>query len=127
MNEQNSLRLLLIDDELTVLTSVHLLLTRLGYKHVRTAACAQDARALLMSYRFDIIIADISLPDGDGRQLVRDALAHNPAARAILISGFMYRGLMIPHDLYGKVELLAKPFTEEELSGLLMVNSSVAH
>jgi YesN/AraC family two-component response regulator len=81
---------------------------------------------ILVSYRFDIIIADISLPDGDGRQLVRDALAHNPAARAILISGFMYRGLMIPHDLYGKVELLAKPFIEEELSGLLIANCSAS-
>ncbi|MGZ8899742.1 MAG: hypothetical protein ACXW3Z_06570 [Limisphaerales bacterium] len=45
----------------------------------------------------------------------------------ILISGFMYRELMIPKDLDGKVELLAKPFTAEELSELLAAPCSAPH
>jgi two-component system catabolic regulation response regulator CreB len=123
---QRDLGVLVIDDEPIVLRSIGMVLTHLGYTNIHQAASMLDARGLLLAHRFDLIISDIALPDGDGRQLLREALAMNHGARAILISGFMYRGLMIPKDLYGKVELLAKPFNMEELSGLLAENCPAA-
>ena len=116
---QKDLGVLIIDDEPLVLRSISMVLSQLGYTNIHHAACVLDARGLLLTHRFDLLIVDISLPDGDGRRLVSEALAMNHGARAILISGFMYRGLMIPKNLYGKVELLAKPFSVEELSELL--------
>lgn len=127
MNQQTNSGVLIVDDDPLVLTSVRWTIARLGYKKIYTAGCAADARSLLLAHRIGLIIADISLPDTDGRQLVREALTIHPGARAILISGFMYRGLMIPRDLYGKVELLAKPFTEEELSELLAATCATSH
>jgi DNA-binding NtrC family response regulator len=124
---QKDLGVLIIDDEPIVLKSISLVLTHLGYTNIHHAASVLDARGLLLTHRFDLLIVDISLPDGDGRQLLREALAMNHGARAILISGFMYRGLMIPKDLYGKVELLAKPFSVEELSELLATDCPAHH
>jgi two-component system, NtrC family, C4-dicarboxylate transport response regulator DctD len=119
MKLQKELGVLVIDDDPLVLKYTAAALTAQGYKNIRTATSAGDARACLFAQRFGTIICDIYLPDGDGRQLLREAFAINPASRAILISAFVYRGLMIPPDLYGKVELLEKPFTEEELQDLL--------
>lgn len=119
MNAHKEYGVLVVDDDPLVLKHTARAIAAIGYKNVHTATCATDARALLFAHRFAILIFDIYLPDGDGRQLMRDALAINPGARAILISAFMYRGLMIPADLYGKVELLEKPFTHDDLEELL--------
>lgn len=127
MNQYMNSGVLIVDDDPLVLASVQWTIARLGYKRIHTASCGTEARSLFLAHRLGLIIVDISLPDTDGRQLVREALTVHPGARAILISGFMYRGLMIPKDLYGKVELLAKPFTEEELSELLAATCSAPH
>ena len=119
MNQHKEYGVLVVDDDPLVLKYTAAAIAGLGYKNVRTATSATDARALLFAHRFSLLVFDIYLPDGDGRQLLRDAMAMNPTARAILISAFMYRGLMIPVDLYGKVELLEKPFTQEDIAELL--------
>ena len=124
---QKDLGVLIVDDEPLVLRSISMVLSHLGFSNIHHGACRLDARGLLLIQRFDLLIVDISLPDGDGRQLLREALAMNHGARAILISGFMYRGLMIPKDLYGKVELLAKPFSVDELSELLSATCPADH
>src|SRR5687768_5218578 len=104
-------RVLIVDDDPLVLTCIINSLRAERFQNVYSANCALKARALLHAERFEVILCDMSLPDGDGRQLLREALAFNPHLRVILISGFLYEGLMIPADLYGKLEFLAKPFT----------------
>jgi DNA-binding NtrC family response regulator len=125
MNQHKELSVLVVDDDPLILKSTAAAIAALGYKSVRTATCATDARSLLFAHRFAVFVFDIYLPDGDGRQLLREALAIQPDARAILISAFMYRGLMIPADLYGKIELLEKPFTADDLAELLSKDAAV--
>jgi DNA-binding NtrC family response regulator len=126
MNQHKEFGVLVIDDDPLVLKYTAAAITALGYKNVRTASCAAEARALLFANRFSVVICDICLPDGDGRQLLREVLAMNPHAHAIIISAFIYRGMMIPSDLYGKVELLEKPFTQEDIQELFAGRGRVA-
>lgn len=119
MKEFKEPGVLVIEDDLFVLRYTAATIAALGYQNVRTASSAADARVLLFAHRFELVICDICLPDGDGRQLLREVFALNPNARAILISAFLYQAMMIPTDLYGKVELLEKPFTPEDLHHLI--------
>jgi two-component system response regulator HydG len=119
MKEPKEPGVLVIEDDQFVLRYTAATIAALGYQKVRTASSAADARVLLFAQRFELVICDICLPDGDGRQLVREVFALNPNARVILISAFLYQAMMIPADLYGKVELLEKPFTPEDLHQLL--------
>jgi two-component system response regulator HydG len=117
---------LIVEDDPLVLKYTAAAVETIGYQNVETANCAAEARVKLFAQRFALVICDIYLPDGDGRQLLREVFAMTPNVRAILISGFMYRGIMIPSDLNGKVELLEKPFTAEDIQELLAEARHVA-
>ena len=74
--------------------------------------------ALLTSaegHRISLIVADVCLEDGSGRELVRRLRALKPNLKAILTTGYD------PHQMRGKIDLqpdelfLAKPFQTEEL------------
>jgi PAS domain S-box-containing protein len=81
-----SLRLLLVDDHADTRHVLSRLLTKCGHE-VATADSAQGARKLLESGRFDVLISDIGLPDGDGYGLV-GAAKQKDSLKAVALSGF---------------------------------------
>lgn len=83
---QCSLRLLLVEDHLDTLRTLSELLRRRGHE-VTTADRISIALQLLDTQRFDVIVTDVGLPDGDGRDLVRGAKERQPL-KAIALSGF---------------------------------------
>ena len=50
------------------------------------AESARDARALIKELNPDVVIADISLKQGDGIELVRDVRAHHPTLPILVLS-----------------------------------------
>jgi two-component system, chemotaxis family, CheB/CheR fusion protein len=80
------LHLLLVDDHGDTRHVLSRLLTKCGHE-VATTDSEQGALKLLESGRFDALISDIGLPDGDGYNLVREAKRRQPL-RAIALSGF---------------------------------------
>ena len=120
MTEEKCLQtVLVVDDEALVLKYTTSVISGLGYKKVLKARCAQEARAVLLAERVSLIISDVSLPDGDGRQIVRETLEQNPGATGVLITGFSQGDLSLPPDLAGIVQCLEKPFTADDISHLL--------
>jgi PAS domain S-box-containing protein len=81
-----TLRLLLVDDHLDTRRVLSRLLTKFGHE-VATADSAQGAMKLLESRRFDALVSDIGLPDGNGYNLVREAKRRQPL-KAVALSGF---------------------------------------
>jgi PAS domain S-box-containing protein len=81
-----SLRLLLVDDHMDTRSVLSRLLTKSGHE-VTTADSAQSALKLLESGRFDALISDIDLQDGNGYNLVREAKQGQPL-KALALSGF---------------------------------------
>ena len=74
------MKILLIEDEDLLARNIARALERIG-ADVGRAANAGSARALLAAGGYDLVIADISLGDGDGLDLLRDAtpgLGHIP-------------------------------------------------
>jgi DNA-binding NtrC family response regulator len=107
---------LVIDDEPLVLRYTTSVISGLGYKNVFRAATAEAARALLAAEPISLIIADVSLPDGDGRQLIAEALRRQGETAAVLITGFSAADLKLPPELAGHVSLLQKPFTADDIT-----------
>jgi DNA-binding NtrC family response regulator len=120
MTEEKCLQtVLVVDDEALVLKYTTSVISGLGYKKVLKAPSAQEARAVLLAEQVSLIISDVSLPDGDGRQIMREALEQNPAATGVLITGFSPGDLKLPPDLADVVQYLEKPFTADDISSLL--------
>jgi CheY-like chemotaxis protein len=65
---ENTRSALVVDDVSDVTEMLSVLMTHAGYE-VSTASCAHDAIALARSYRFDIVISDIGMPEMNGYEL----------------------------------------------------------
>jgi DNA-binding response OmpR family regulator len=76
---------LLVEDHTDTRGVLSHLLNRCGCQTV-TAKNARDARSRLKEMRFDILISDLNLPDGDGIDLVREAKQKHPL-KAIAVTG----------------------------------------
>jgi CheY-like chemotaxis protein len=92
------------------------LLAHAGHQAV-IASTLDEARAAFARQHFDILLCDITLPDGDGCDLIAELRARRPDVRGIAISAAAY-----PRDAQRCLEAgftlhLAKPITVEGLLG----------
>ena len=55
--------------------------------HVRAVACLADAQQALQEERFDIVMSDINLPDGDGAVFCMANASKHPGTTWLLMSG----------------------------------------
>jgi PAS domain S-box-containing protein len=81
-----STRILLVDDHADTLQILARLLRRWGYQ-VTSANTVQTALRLASKSRFDILISDLALPDGNGCDIMREVKARY-GLRGIALSGF---------------------------------------
>ncbi|HEX2254812.1 MAG TPA: response regulator, partial [Thermoanaerobaculia bacterium] len=64
-------RVLVVDDEQSLLDFLGLLLRDAGYE-VDTAPSVSEARKRLGEHRYDLCLCDILMPDGNGLDLLRE-------------------------------------------------------
>jgi DNA-binding NtrC family response regulator len=87
MEPISSLNILVVDDWPEICDMIHLALSGAGH-WVECAGNGRDAVRLLRSSRtFDVLVTDILMPDGDGLELIPQALGANPATRIVAMSG----------------------------------------
>lgn len=107
-------RILIVDDEPSVLVLFEEVLSGDGY-YITAVSTARQALHALRNFEFDLIILDMSLPDRDGAELLGHIRSESPHLRILAASGFM-AGAM--HDIAisaGATATLAKPTTPREL------------
>lgn len=108
------MRLLLIEDDPLIAESVAARLTALGHA-VDTVSRRAEAGAALAHERFDLVLLDLGLPDGDGLTLLHDLRSNGDATPILVLTARdevddRVRGLDLGADDY-----LAKPFSLAEL------------
>ena len=81
-----NLRILVADDSELILESVRQVLVRDGHE-VTIVTGGGQALKLLKTDTFDLVIADINMPEGDGFELVSEIRARHLATRILVISG----------------------------------------
>lgn len=80
------LSVLLVDDEEAVSDLLRTWLTGLGHA-VTCATGGVEAEKLLGVRRFDVVVTDIVMPDGDGFELMAALRRLQPTTRVLAISG----------------------------------------
>ena len=107
-------RLLLVDDEPRLLTSLHELLQGRGYELV-TASTGGEALAHLSRLRFDLVLLDLRLPDIGGHEIMDFINARGIGADVIVMSGEVGIDAAIGALKRGAYDYLRKPYSREEL------------
>ena len=112
-----SLRVLVVDDQLTIRSLVRSGLHQIGVSDVQEA---NDGEAGLRSVVEDpphLIISDYNMPKLDGLGLLRAVRAHSPTAKTafIMLTGRADKALVQRAVQYGVNNYLVKPFTVQTL------------
>ena len=114
------MRILLVDDEASLLLLLGQYLVRTGHETIAANSCA-EAIALLKTGEVigpvDAAVIDLSLPDGSGEDIARAVLEFDPAIRIIIATGYAYEP---PASLRGKIAVLQKPFLPRALLNVLV-------
>lgn len=106
--------ILVIDDEANLRQLLRILLEGEGYA-VHEAASYQEALQALATIRFDVVMCDIFLPDGNGLDLVRTCHGSHPDTKFIVITAHTTPAHALAALRDGAVEYISKPFDVDEL------------
>ena len=109
-----SARLLIVDDEPSMLDMLTLLFSNEGYT-VETARSTEDARRVLSLGGLDLVLCDILMPDGNGLDLLREIKTSNPGAPVIMMTAYTSTKTAIEAMKLGAFDYISKPFDVEEL------------
>jgi CheY-like chemotaxis protein len=113
-------RILVVDDEPSVLRMGGLLLSRLGYAPTLVASGREALEKLRdVPLAFDLVITDISMPGMTGLELVREVRAVHPELPILVTSGFLDDATRRQLAAFGVQGSLAKPFGRKELAAAI--------
>ncbi|UXH77741.1 sigma-54-dependent transcriptional regulator [Roseateles amylovorans] len=101
-------RLLVVDDEPDLRTLYEMTLLREGYT-LDSAGTVEDALELLGSRRYDAVITDMRLPDGNGLDLLRWLEQHGRTERAVVITAYGSPENAVEALKAGAFDYLTKP------------------
>ena len=112
-------KILVIDDETSVLDYVCRLVEKEGHSTVRALNCSEGETAAA-DPSVDIIIADIFLPDSPGNEEWLEKVKEIAAGRPfVFITGFPSQDIIDKSNNLGAAGLLSKPFEMPFIKELL--------
>lgn len=110
-------RVLLVEDEPTLVEVVHDILRREIGCEVIPASNLKDAARILSSEPVQLVITDIHLPDGDGMNLLPSIRKNHPTATTIVMTGQPSMDGAINAIRGGAIDFVPKPFDTQQLVG----------
>ncbi len=105
-------RILVVDDDKSVLRTTVRLLHSLGYATVAAASGAQALQLIDACSQIDLVFADFAMPEMTGVELAEAIRALDANLPVIIVTGYAEREGLSDVD---ERRILQKPFTEDEL------------
>ena len=107
-------RILVVDDELSVLSMISAILDHHGYE-VHKASNAREAFAMLEQTNFDLMLSDIVMPDGNGIGLLERTRSQQPQVPVVMVTAVHDISVGIDAMRRGAFDYLLKPLDPENL------------
>jgi DNA-binding NtrC family response regulator len=105
--------ILMMEDEPSVALGLQMVLSDEGYD-VDVAMTGGSAMDTLDKKTFDLLVADLRLPDIDGMEVIRRVKDKKPDTGVIVITGYSSVSSAVEAMKLGAYDYLPKPFTDEE-------------
>lgn len=109
-------RILVIDDDPTILMLVEAILGPVGYQ-VESAYSGEIALQVADSAEppFDLFLTDVVMPGIGGEELALAIKKSHPCANVLFMSAYIKPATDRYEDYYGKVDFVVKPFSVKKL------------
>jgi DNA-binding response OmpR family regulator len=106
-------RILIMEDETSLAEGLKMVLSELGCR-VSVADTGMRALGSLTGRNYDLMVADLRLPDMDGMEVLRLIKETKPETEVIVITGYASVVSAVESMKLGALDYLPKPFTEDE-------------
>ena len=108
-------KILVVDDEPVVARGCRRILTEAGYQ-VDTAGTGREGLSRAVHEDFDLVMADLRLPDLDGMELVRTLRCRRPQIPVVVITGYGSVPSAVEAVKLGVTDYIEKPFTPDQIT-----------
>lgn len=117
MPAPSSIRVLVVDDQLTMRALVRSALQQIGFTNVSEAPDGEEGLKTLITSGAQLVISDFNMPKMDGLDFLRAIRAHEPTRKTafIMLTGRSDKELVQRAIQHGVNNYLAKPFTTAAL------------
>ncbi|MBF0449603.1 MAG: PAS domain-containing protein [Candidatus Magnetomorum sp.] len=117
-------KILIMDDQEAILKMASRMLSRIGYETALALDGIQAIEKYSEAYHsqtpFDCVILDLTVPGGmGGAQTITKLLTIDPKVKAIVSSGYSNDPIMSNYQDYGFCGVVPKPYTRNQLAGVL--------
>ncbi len=113
-SQETKPRLLIVDDEVRILSALQRALRREGYV-IETATSPTEGIQILEEKHVDLILSDNKMPEMSGLQFLAEARLRQPHVMCFLITGWTESVPREELERSGVRELLTKPWDNETL------------
>jgi len=104
---------LLVEDELSLAKGLAMVMREEGYD-VDLADTGRDAIQKFGSNGFDLLVADLRLPDINGMEVIQHVRQKRPKTKVVIITGYPSVSSAVQAVKMGASDYLRKPFTDDE-------------
>jgi two-component system cell cycle sensor histidine kinase/response regulator CckA len=108
-------RVLVVDDEASILDIVDRVLLAAGYQTSLTTSPLEALRLIESEPPFDLLLTDLVMPEMSGDELARRALVLRPQLKVLYLTGYSDRLFTLRSWLWENEAFLDKPVTIEGL------------
>ncbi len=106
--------ILVMEDEEIVARGLEMVLEEEGYD-VDLAFTGAGALETFANKDFDLVVADLRLPDSDGLDIIKIVKERRPETEVVVITGYSSVSSAVDAMKIGVADYLPKPFTESEI------------
>jgi two-component system chemotaxis response regulator CheY len=119
MPAASSVKVLVVDDQLTMRALVRSGLQQIGVTQIQEAADGEDALRMVVERPVNLILSDYNMPKMDGLGLLRAVRTYGPTSKIafIMLTGRADTDLVKRAAQFGVNNYLVKPFTVQGLRG----------
>jgi DNA-binding response OmpR family regulator len=110
--------ILVMEDDLNVARGLEMVLSEEGYQ-VNWAGTGALAMKAFNEKRYDLLVADLRLPDIDGMEVVKRVKADTPDTEVVVITGYGTTETAVEAMKAGVHDFLPKPFTDDQIKSAI--------
>ncbi|WP_109302280.1 sigma-54 dependent transcriptional regulator [Aquimarina sp. AU474] len=107
-------KILIVEDDVAFCTMLKTFLEKKDYE-VSTAFSGNEAIPKIKENIFDVVLADVRLPDRDGITLLGEILENNSSTQVIIMTGYAEINMAVNAIKQGAFDYVSKPFNPDTI------------
>jgi two-component system chemotaxis response regulator CheY len=106
---------MIVDDNAFMRSTIKGVLTQAGFDIAAEASDGAEAVNTYSSAQPDLVTMDITMPNMDGVEALKELLKQDPGAKVVMVSAMGQESLVVEAVTAGAVDFVVKPFEPERV------------